>query len=27
MVGFFDQHFDRHHKQIRGIVKDYTKQI
>lgn len=27
MIGFFDQHFDRHHKQIRRIIKDYTKQI
>ena len=27
MVGFFDQHFDRHHKQIRNIIKDYSKQL
>ena len=26
MVDFFDGHFDRHHKQIRKIIKNYTKQ-
>lgn len=27
MLDFFEWHFDRHHKQIRRIVKDYSKQI